>query len=176
MAVSISTLSVKLTANTLSFAQNMAKAAQPLASFGGSVLKVGSMLTGFGTALAGIAAGGSLAYLTQQSMEAIDNNAKLADRLGLSTEGLTGLQHAGNLAGTSSEELTGALEKMLKSLGGAADDGELASNAFTKLGLNAAQLANMPADQAFSTIAQKISEIANPTERATAAMQISTLR
>ena len=54
------------------------------------------------------------------------------------------------------------------------DDGRpgLASNAFTKLGLNAAELAKLPADQAFSTIAQKISEIQNPAERATAAMQI----
>jgi hypothetical protein len=172
MSNTISTLNVKLTATTAAFSSAMAGAARPLASFGSSVLRVGTMVAGFGTALLGLAAGGSLAYMTKQSMEAIDVNAKLADRLGLSTEGLVGLQHAGNLAGVSSEQLTEAMEKMLKSLGSAADDGELVSSVFTKLGLDAAALANMPADQAFATIAQRISEIQNPAERATAAMQI----
>lgn len=172
MAGSIANLNVKLTASIGSFAASMASAAKPLKSFAGSVATAGSMVVGLGGAAVALVAGGSIAALTHQSMEAIDTNAKLADRLGLTTEGLVGLQYAGDLAGVSSEQLTGALEKMLKGLGGAADDGELASNAFSKLGLSATELANIPADEAFTKIAEKISAIENPTERATAAMGI----
>jgi hypothetical protein len=172
MANSIATLSVRLTANISSFSASMAAATKPLAGFASSVAGATTKIVGLAGAGAALVAGGSLVYLTKQSLNAIDTIAKLADRLGLTTEGLIGLQYAGDLAGVSSDQLTGALEKMLKSLGGAADDGELASNAFTKLGLNAEALANSPADEAFSTIAQKISEIENPAERATAAMAI----
>ncbi len=172
MAVSISTLSVKLTASAGAFSSTMAGAGKQLSSFGSSITSIGSKVLGFGGALTALAAGGSLAYMTKQSMEAIDANAKLSHRLGISTEALTGLQYAGDLAGASSEELTGGLEKMLKALGGTADDGELASNAFTKLKLSAAQLANLPADEAFAQIAQRLSDIPNAAERATAATQI----
>lgn len=172
MATSIATLSVKLVASIGSFSSSMAAATKPLAGFASSVAGTATKILGLASAGAALVAGGSLAYMTKQSMDAIDTNAKLADRLGLTTEGLVGLQYAGDLAGVSGEQMTGALEKMLKSLGGAADDSELASNAFTKLGLNAEALANTPADEAFSTIAQKISEIQNPAERATAAMGI----
>src|SRR5262249_17303077 len=81
-------------------------------------------------------------------------------------------QHAGALAHVSNEQLTTGLEKMLKALGGAADDGEDASNAFTKLGLNAKDLANLPTDQAFAAIADKISKIENPADRTAAAVSI----
>lgn len=172
MAVTISTLNVRLNATTAAFTSAISSAAKPLMSFGSSVVGVGSKLIGFGSALTALAAGGSLTALVSHSLEAIDANAKLADRLGMTTEGLVGLQYAGSLAGVSNEQLTTALEKMMKALGGAADDGELASNVFNKLGLDAAKLANMPADQAFTEIAQKLADIKNPAERAAAATQI----
>lgn len=172
MATNISTLSVKLTATASAFASTMKGAANHVTSLGSSVLSTGSKIAGFAAGLTALAAGGSLLYLTHQSMEAIDANAKLSDRLGLTTESLAGLQHAGALANVSNEQLTGSLEKMLKALGGAADDGEDASNAFTKLGLDAKKLANLPTDQAFAAIADKISKIENPAERAAAAVSV----
>lgn len=168
----IAKLNVMLLANIGGFASSMASAAKPLAGFASNVLSTSAKVTGLVSAITGLVGAGSLAALVHHSMEAIDTNAKLADRLGMTTEGLTGLQHAASLAGVSNESLTGAMEKMLKALGGAADDGELTSNVFKKLGLDAAALANMPADEAFAQIAQKLSEIKNPAERATAAMQI----
>src|SRR4051812_39868206 len=125
MATSIATLSVKLIANIISFSSSMAAATKPLVGFASSVAGATTKIVGLAGAGAALVAGRSLVYLTKQSMDAIDTNAKLADRLGLTTEGLVGLQYAGDLAGVSGEQLTGALEKMLKSLGGAADDGEL---------------------------------------------------
>src|SRR5687767_15013602 len=119
-----------LTANIGGFTSNMGKAAKPLASFAGGVTATAAKIGGMVSAVAGLVGAGSITLLVKQSMEAIDVNAKLSDRLGVTTEALRGLQYAGDLAGVSNEELTGGLEKMLKSLSGAADDGELASNAF----------------------------------------------
>ena len=166
--MSIANLNVKLTANIGAFASTMAAAAKPLAGFAGGVTSAATKLTGLVSGITALVGAGSLTVLVTQSMEAIDTNAKLSDRLGITTEALAGLQYAGDLAGVSSEELTGGLEKMLKALGGAADDGDLASNAFTKLGLNAKALANMPTDQAFASIATQIAAIQNPAERAAA--------
>src|SRR5687768_16617626 len=118
MATSIATLSVKLVASVSSFSASMASATKTLASFASSVAGATTKIVGLAAAGTALVAGGSLVYLTKQSLDAIDTNAKLADRLGLTTEGLVGLQYAGDLAGVSGEQLTGALEKMLKSLGG----------------------------------------------------------
>src|SRR3954466_3699687 len=117
MGTAISKLAVLLTANTSGFTSGLKSAVGPLKSFGSSVTSIGSKVLGFGGALTAVAAGAGMTALIHQSFEAIDANAKLADRFGATTEGLVGLQHAGDLAGVSSEQMTGALEKMLKALG-----------------------------------------------------------
>jgi hypothetical protein len=168
---SIANLNVKLTASIGAFTASMAKAAAPLKAFADKVGGVGeklSTLSAAGTALAG----GGMAFMLHQSMEAIDVNAKLSDRLGISTEALVGLQHGAGLAGTSVEELTGGLEKMLKNLAEAATTGGPAKDALEQMGLSAAQLVNVAPDQAFEQIAQGLTDIQNPAQRAAAAMDI----
>src|SRR3982751_1593773 len=110
MATSIATLNVKLTASIGAFASSMASAAKPVASFASNVASASAKLSGWVSAISGLVGAGSIALLVHQSMEAIDANAKLADRLGITTESLTGLQHAANLAGVDAESLTGAME------------------------------------------------------------------
>lgn len=172
MATQIANLSVKLTATAGAFAATMGKAAGHVKGLGSSLASVGGKIIGFGGALTALAAGGSLAYLVKQSMESIDATAKLSDRLGIATESLVGLQHAADLSGVSAESLTGGLEKMLKTIGDAASEGGAGAAALDKLGLSADALANMPTDQAFGEIAQGLSEIQNPAERARVAMDI----
>src|SRR3954468_24115653 len=115
----------------------MSAAAKPLTSFAGNVAGAASKVTALAGAATALIAGGSLAALVHSSMEAIDTNAKLADRLGFTTESLTGLQHAAGLAGVDSESLTGALEKMLNNLSDAATKGGPAADALAQLGLDA---------------------------------------
>ncbi len=160
MAGSIASLNVRLIADIGGFAAGMSAAVKPLTSFVGSI---GSAATGVGglmTALTGLAAGGAsiagLAELTHSSMESIDATAKLSDRLGVTTEALTGLQHGAKMAGIDSEELTGGLEKMLKSLGQAANGGGPAAEALQRMGLSAKALADESPDAAFKQIAAGI--------------------
>jgi hypothetical protein len=155
--------------------------------FGGIVPALGSITAATGpvgiglmvvaaAATAAIAACVGLAAvgwsLAQAQMPVIDANAKLADRFGITTESLAGLQHASGLAGVSSEELTGGMEKMLKTLGEAAGGSKEAREALSGLGLSYQDLMNQSPDQTFSQIADKISAIENPILRAKAAVDI----
>src|SRR5882672_7101589 len=168
MAGSIANLNVRLTANIGAFAASMSAAAKPLASFAGKVGAASAKVVSLAGAATALVAGGSLALLTSHSMDAIDANAKLADRLGYTTEQLVGLQHAASLAGVNSEELTGALEKMLKNIAEAAQGGGSAGDTFRQLGLDAKTLADRTPDEAFKAIADGLLHIENPAQRAAA--------
>jgi hypothetical protein len=172
MATAISKLAVLLTANTAGFTSGLKGAVAPLKSFGSSVTSIGSKVVAFGGALTALAAGAGMAALVKGQMESIDSTAKLSDRLGIATEKLTGLQHAADLSGVSNEQLTGGFEKLLKSLGEAAQGGGQAGAALAKMGLDAKQLVDADPDQAFIAISEGLKNINNPAERATTAMEV----
>lgn len=111
----IATLAVSITANTDKFAKGMASVGSQLAGMAGTVAKWGAAVAA--------SAGAGLSVLVANSMESIDTMAKLADRLGASTEFLSGMQHAANLSGVSMEQLTGGLEKFIKKLPAGSDVG-----------------------------------------------------
>jgi hypothetical protein len=146
--------------------------ASSIGSMGGKLAAltgIGAIVTG-GIAALGAAIGSAMEIKGQ--FEAIDQLAKLSDRMGIATESFVGLQHAADLSGVSSEELTGGLEKMLKTLGDASDPTSTAAESIRALGLDAAALAKQSPDEAFKSIAQNISEIQDPVQRAAAAMDI----
>lgn len=172
MAGAIANLSVKLSANINAFSSGMQKAIKPLKEFGSQVLSLGGMVNPMVGAFAGLAGAAGVGALVKGQMDAIDSTAKLSDRLGISTEALTGLEHAAGLSGVSTETLTGGLEKMLNTLSDAATNGGAAANTLNKMGLDATKLANMAPDQAFSAIADGLIGIQNPAARASAAMDI----
>lgn len=118
------------------------------------------------------AAGAAFAALTKASFESIDQLAKTADRLGVSTEALQTLQLAAELAGVSQEQLTKSLQKQQKALVDASDGSVTAERAFARLGLNVQALIKLPADQQFAAIAEAIGSIESPTRRNAIAFEI----
>lgn len=172
MAGAIANLSVRLSANIASFSSGIQKAIKPLKELGSQVASLGGMVNPMVTAFAGLAGAASLGALVKGQMDAIDSTAKLSDRLGISTEALTGLQHAADLSGVSSETLTGGLEKMLNTIGKAANGEKTATDALDGVGLSAESLANMKPDEAFAKIADGLVSIQNPAMRAAAAQDI----
>ena len=137
----IATLAVSITANTDKFVKGMQTGALELGSF---AAKIGA----FATAASALAATG-LAALTRNSMEAIDITAKLADRLGVSTENMVAYQHAASLAGVSNEELTIGLEKFIKALPTGSNVGA-----------------------SFENVAKQIAAIKDPVQQAQAAVEV----
>lgn len=175
MAKKISSLSVVLGATVAPFVSAFSRARNAVASFSAKIKSAGMSVirfTGIASALSAVLGGLGFGNLVKGQMDAIDANAKLADRLGLTTEALAGLQHAADLSGVSSEQLTGAFEKMLNAVGSAAAGEAGAVRAFENIGLSVAELSAMSPEDAFKTISDALSAIENPAMRAAAAQDI----
>lgn len=158
----IGKLNVILSASTASFSKGLA----------GAKGRVSEFATGLGAAkgaLAALGAGVSVAgivALTKSSLDAIDANGDLAQRLGMTTDRLGGLQHAAKLAGVGGEELGANLQRLQKTIGEAVAKGGEASAAFTRLGLSAKMLSAMTPDQQLKLIATAFQSITSPAEQA----------
>ncbi len=102
----------------------------------------------------------------KDSMDAIDAANDAAQRIGVTTEALTSLRFAGKMGGVEMELMDASLAKMVKTLGQAALGADEPAEALKALGLEAKALANLEPEKAFSAIADGISKIENPAERA----------
>lgn len=165
-------------------AAGLARAASTgLAAIRGLVSGAGSMIAGM--ASASVAALGPLlaillplgvfvgfATMAKTAAAAADANAKLADRLGATVEGLTALQYAAQTSGSTSEAVDAGLKKMTQTIGDAVNGSNSARAAFDALGLSAAELAKMPADQAFIKIADQLQKMPTAAQKASAAVDI----
>lgn len=125
-----------------------------------------------GGALAAVAGPAALGLLTARSLKAIDAQAKLADRLNASTEGLARLQLQTRLAGQSNEVLSSSLERMQKRLGEAAAGGGAAIRFLEQMNLDVNELNRMKADEQFERIAESIRGLSNRNEQAAATAAI----
>ena len=111
-------------------------------------------------------------YIAGSAAAAVDKTGDTADRLGTSTANLMAMQYAAKLTGSNVESLNGALAKMVPNLGDAAIKGGPAADALKSVGLSAQDLARMDAVDAFALIADRLSQVENPAQRAAMTMDI----
>lgn len=152
----------------ISFNKNVLGLGQSFSLTGYKSLKLAGQFAAVGLA-AGAAAGAGLAALAARQAQLIDANGKLADRLGASLEGLTGLQHAAGLAGVSNELLTSSLSKLQKLLG-TGDKG--LEEALNSIGLSSQELINLDPVEAFKRISDGLNSIQNPAVKAATQIKI----
>lgn len=162
----IANLQVLLGMNTAAFAAG-AKRAQALAGGLGASLR--SKIIGAG---AGLFAGFSAVNLIKGSFEAADAMSNLSDRLGIGIESLSALVGAADLADVSVMELTGSLEKMLKTIDDARDLSSAAAKAFQSLGIDPRTFGGQSPDEILFRISDALAAIPDPARRAGAAMEI----
>lgn len=132
-------------------------------------------VTAGGVALMGAAATAAGVALFNMALAGGDNIGKLldaADAMGITTQALAEMRTAAELSGSSAEAMDAGLQKLTQVLGDAVGGTAAAQNAFSRLGLNFRDLANMTPDAAFRSTAEAISQIQNPFERASAAQDI----
>ena len=123
-------------------------------------------LAGAALATAGVAGFG---YMIKQTMASIDQIAKMSDELQISTQALTGWEHAASISGTSLEVLHKALEIFVRRMGEAkAGIGE-GVRGLEMLGMTAQQLIDMGMEKAFERVADSISKMETSAEQAGAA-------
>jgi hypothetical protein len=95
-----------------------------------------------------------------QAFTEIDSLGKTADRLGITTEALAGLQLAASQTGVPVAALQTSLQFFQRQLGDVITKGTgPATDALDQLGLSAKDLAALPLDKAFGVVADRLNEV-----------------
>jgi hypothetical protein len=97
--------------------------------------------------------------LVKSGLQAIDVQAKTARSINATVNGLRTLQLVTEDYGIENSELTGTLEKLNQQLGKAQREGGPAADMLKALGLNAADLARMDADDRIAAIADRVRDL-----------------
>ena len=109
---------------------------------------------------------------TSGALNSIDATRQLSQSLGVSFEELRQLQVAADLSGASTESLAQAFTRAQLTISRAAGGSKQAKTALASLGLSVDDLAKQTTTQQFASIANAISQIENPAQRAAAAVAI----
>lgn len=117
--VKVGVISIDLIANTGKLLNPIKGAQRAIGGLSSGISKMGGGIMGrvvapLAAMAAGFASAGAATAAVAKQFDEVDRIAKQADRLGVLTEKLIGLEHAGLLAGMSAEETGKALEFMLK--------------------------------------------------------------
>jgi hypothetical protein len=126
---------------------------------------------------AGIAAGlgvavGALTAITAKVLESADGLAKTSDKMGVTTEELSALRHAAQLAGMDIKEMDKSLQFMQRNMAEAADGMSTQADAFEKLGLSAEKLQTVNPGDAMQEIIRALAGVENQSEKVQIAMDI----
>jgi len=142
----------------------LAKVSKASARTAGKIAKIGSAFA--------LVAGGATAALTKASMQNIDALAKTADKIGITTQALGGLQHAAELTGVSGETMNMALQRMTRRVSEAANGTGEAVGALHELNLNARELEKLPLDVQMGVVADAMGNVTNQSDRVRLAMKL----
>ncbi|GIW89560.1 MAG: hypothetical protein KatS3mg108_3884 [Isosphaeraceae bacterium] len=158
---------VELSTKDSKLIKGLRAAEQRLKAFGASVAGLGARLAGLGAAVVG-----SLFAASKVFGDLGDQLAKASTRTGVAVEELSELAFAADMSGADLETLETGLRKMAQTIVDAAGGSQTARQALDQLGLTVADLARLSPDQQFKLIADRLSQIRNPTLRAAMAMEI----
>lgn len=158
---------VELFADDSKLQQGLKLAQARLKAFGTSVQSLGkgaflaasAVLTGLGAGVKSFIASG-------------DQLAKMSQRTGVAVEALSELKFAAGQSGTDLETLETSLRKMQATLVDAANGSSSAVKALEHLGLKVEDIQALNPEQQFKLMADRLSQIQNPTARAAAALDI----
>jgi len=158
---------VELSTRDSKLVKGLRSAEQRLRAFAASVSSLGTRLVGLGAMAAG-----PLVAASRMFEDLGDNLAKASARTGVAVEELSELAFAADLSGADLATLELGLRKMSQTIVDAAAGSQSANDAFGRLGLTVADLAQLTPDQQFKLLADRLSQIYNPTLRAAMALDI----
>lgn len=167
----IGTLAVNIVARTEKFRRGLMKAQSLASRFAGGLKTVGLAAGTMGLAVAGAGAAVGT-FLIKQQLSAVDALAKTSDKLGITTERLTGLHLAAEETGVSTKTFDMALQRMVRRVAEAAQGTGEAVNALDELGISAASLHQLSPDRQFEQIASAMSRVGNQGDRVRLAMKL----
>ena len=118
------------------------------------------------------AAAAAMTALTISSFKSGDQLAKTADKIGVTTEALAGLRHAAELTGVSAGTMDMAMQRLTRRVSEAANGTGEAVGALHELGINAAELEQLPLDKQMSVIADSMAKVENQSDKVRLAMKL----
>ena len=121
---------------------------------------------------AAAAAAAAPVLLIKSSMELIDIQSKLARQIGATVTELQTLTRAGDLAGISTEEMATNMQQFNRRLGDAITNGGRTADALKNVGLSASALVNMPLSDRMNAVADAMTGLETPAQRAQLAFDL----
>lgn len=160
----LSTLTVRLNANSAQLVAEFGKAQKRARTFGDRMKSVGRLAA---RAFVGIAAAAvpALAAVGAAGIQAADNLAKTAAKLGISADELAGLRFAAEQTGVNLRTLDLGLQRMVRRVAEAAQGTGEAQKALKELGLDAKELAAQSPDEQFRRIADAMQNVGTQSDK-----------
>lgn len=177
----VGTLTVDLIAQTASFNTNIEKAARNLNS---NANRMNASLSGVQKNIAAMRAeaeGLALGVAIKQAAEFVKRNldtagslGEAAQQIGVTTRELQVFRAIGTQVGVTQEEMDGGLQKLTMSLGKASVGAKAQNDAFAALGISVRDASGQVkgTGEIVNEIADRLSKIANPAQRAAAEVAI----
>ena len=129
-------------------------------------------VAGKAVGVAFVAAAAGLAAMTLSAMKSIDALAKTADKIGITTEALAGLQFAAEQSGVSTETMNMALQRFTRRVSEAAQGSGEAVNALKELNIDAKSLSDLPLDKQMGVVADAMQGVGTQADRVRLAMKL----
>lgn len=134
--------------------------------------KLSKVFFSFKTALVAAVGAGGLGLLISQSLKSIDALAKTSSRIGTTTDALSKLQYAGELAGIETNTLNMAMQRFVRRTAEAANGTGEAVSAFRRLRLDAEKLQQVPLDERMKLLAESFKNLKSEEEKLAVAFRL----
>ena len=134
--------------------------------------KISGAVFNMKNALLGTIGAAGFGALIKSSINAGDELAKTADKLGVTTTALAGLRHAAELTGVSTGTMDMAMQRFTRRAAEAAQGTGEAKGALQELGINAEDLVKLPLDQQMSVVADSMAGVEKQSDKVRLAMKL----
>ena len=158
---------VELFADDSKLVRGLRAAQAKIKAFGSSIRNMGLKMASLGAAILAPLLGAAKAFSSMG-----DQIAKMAKRTGMSVEALSELQFVASQTGTEINALENALRRMQRSIYDAGRGLSTAVDAMEDLGLTFKDFDGLSPEQQFKLLADRISQIEDPTRKAAIAMSL----
>ena len=167
----IAKLTVALYANSAQFTSELRKSQQKAGQWKKKVSGAFKAASVAGAAAA-VALTTALAAIYTRQASLIDQTAKFADRIGVSTEALTQLRYSAELTGVGAKDLDMAMQRMTRRIAEAAQGSGEAAPAIKQLGIDAQKLGQMTPDRQLHVLADAFKNVESQSERVRLAFKL----
>ncbi len=164
----VATLDILTRANTAGLVGQFQRATLTLQRFGERALGLRSLLGGLAAAFTVR----SIEQFIKSGMEEVATITKMAQSLGMGTEAMAAYQNGAEHVGIETEALVRNLKTMRVTIGEASEGSGAATKALETLGVSAADIANLPAEEQLKAIAEGFRTTGINVQTTQAAMEI----